>query len=246
MDNNSSRRRFIKTKDESPEEAKIKRRALLFGFLTVVIVISLLLWGVPFLIRFAVFLGELKSETEPPVAEDTIPPLPPQFSPLPEATNSATIKVAGFTEKGAEVEVYLNNQLLTKVASDDKGEFQLEKVVLNKGENTLFAYAYDKAGNKSDLSEKIKIIFDDQPPSLTITSPEEEEKTVYEPELEVKGETDSEEVKVTVNDHVVLLEKGGKFTYRVVLAEGKNEIKVVAEDPAGNKTEKTLIIHYHL
>jgi len=234
-------RRFI-TKEYGDQEKDLRKKAILLGVVTLLLIIVIIFFGVPLLIRLASFLGSLKSD-QPEVLQDTIPPLPPKFSFSPEATNSAVLNISGFTEPKANVEVYLNDQMLTKTSSGESGEFIVEKVDLQRGKNNLFAYATDDAGNRSEKSKDLEIIFDDEPPVLEIESPSGNQ-TVYDQRLEVKGKTDPEAVKVTVNDHIVLLEKEGKFSYKIDLAEGSNDVRIIAQDVAGNKTEKTFIITY--
>jgi hypothetical protein len=225
------------------QEAKIRRRAIFFGFLTLILLTLVTLWGIPLLIKFATFLGEIRQSNDAKVVEDKIPPPSPQFSAVPEATNSAVLNISGFSEPNSTVEIYLNDKLVAETQADQKGEIQVEKIYLQKGQNTLYGVAIDEAKNKSELSEPIEIVFDDDPPKLEITSPQDK-TTVYDQKIEIKGKTESEQIKVTINDHLVLLEKEGEFAYSYELAEGENKIDVIAEDPAGNKTEKTLVVTY--
>lgn len=241
-DKKSRRFRFVR-REGIDQEAKIRKRAILFGFLTLILLVVIVFWGIPFLIRFAAFLGEVRQTTESEVVEDKIPPSSPQFSAVPEATNSAVINLSGFSEPNSKVEIYLNDKLVAETQANQDGEIQVEKIFLRKGKNILYAVAIDEAKNKSEPSETIEILFDDEPPELEIISPADNE-TVYEQKIEIKGKTESDQIKVTVNDHLVLLEKEGEFTYAYELAEGKNEIEIVAEDPAGNKTEKKITITY--
>ncbi len=156
---------------------------------------------------------------------------------------SAYIKINGSSEPESKVEIYLNQQLILDTEADEEGEFQVAKINLDKGINYLSAKALDKAGNESETSQEIKIAYDDQPPTIEINQPGEEE-TVYQQSLEIKGKTESDEIKITVNDHLVVLEKEGEFNYLYELSEGKNSIKIVAQDLAGNQTEKDLSITY--
>ena len=243
MNRKALKRSFVVRRETIGEEKKIKNRAIFLGFITLLLIIILALWGVPFLVRFAAFLGDVKSGNEPVVAEDTIPPLPPQFSFVPEATSSAMIVIGGFAEQGAEVDVYFNDELLAETKADENGEFQIEKISLKKGLNLLFALANDEAGNLSDKSKVLEIIYDNEPPVLEIQSPENGQ-TVYDQTIEVKGKAEADS-KITINDYLVMSEGEGSFSYSLDLAEGSNEIIIIAEDIAGNKTESKLNITYH-
>jgi WD40 repeat protein len=238
-------RRLPSKKNTDFEEEKLKKRSIFLGVLTLILGAGIIIWGVPLLVRLASFLDNLKSSSQNQDAgkEDQIPPLPPRFSYIPEATNSATISLTGFSEKGSQVKIYVDDELLVETNADEEGEFSVEKIFLNEDKNTIYGIAIDEAGNNSEPSEKATIVFDNQPPQLTIESPADRE-TLYEPTVEIKGKTDPE-AKLTVNDHLVLLESDGAFSYRYELATGGNEINIISQDPAGNKTEKKLTITYH-
>jgi len=244
MNTTSGRRRFTKRENQRLEN-KSKRMAVVLGLLTLIFITIIILWGIPILANLAGFLGELKNSEQPTVSEDTIPPVPPRFAAVPEATNSAVTNIDGSSEPKSRIDIYLNNELLVTTEADEEGEFHLEKVSLKRGENTLSAFAFDNAENQSNSSEEIKIIFDDTPPDLEISQPKEEE-TVYEQKIEIRGKTESEEIRITINEHLVMVEKEGNFIYPFELTEGENKIKIAAEDLAGNKTEKELSIVYHL
>jgi len=244
MVNYLPKRQFTSRKEELQTEKKIRRVALLLGFLTLLLIGGVIVWGIPLVVNLIGLLGELKNSPHSSV-EDTIPPIAPQFAAVPEATNTATINISGSSEPQSKVKIYVNDELLTTTQANTKGEFFVEKVPLQKGENILTALAVDEAGNQSEISEEVKVTYDNVPPELEITQPEGN-KTVYEPKIEIKGKTESEEIKVTINGHLALVEKDGHFNYLYELAGGENKIEIVAEDLAGNKTKKELIINYHL
>ncbi len=245
-----NKKKFFKSRQFSirrtldSEEEKLKKRSIFLGTLTFLLAIGIVIWGIPLLAKLAAFLDKLKpsSQVQNEKKEDQIPPFPPRFSYVPEATNSAVIFLSGFSEKQSQVEIYLNEDLLAKTVANESGEFFIEKIPLVEGKNSLYAIAIDEAGNRGEPSEKEVIIYDNSPPELIIESPSNQ-TTVYESIIEIKGKTESE-AKVTVNDHLVLTESDGSFSYKYELAAGRNEINIIAKDPAGNKKEEKLIITY--
>ncbi len=242
MKYNNSGKKFSVTKNYR-QEKKSQRLAVLLGLSTLLIIIGLVFGGIPLLIGLANFLGKInRSETET-TQEDTIPPVPPIFSAVPEATKSAFIKINGSSEPETKVEIYLNDQLLLDTQASPKGEFKIEKINLERGDNYLSAKAIDEAGNESQFSQETRIIYDNQSPDLEISQPKDAE-TVYQQSLEIKGKAESSEVKITVNERLAILEKEGEFSYLYELSEGKNTITIVAEDLAGNQTEKELVVTY--
>jgi len=219
---------------------------MFFGALTLLFAGALVVWGIPFFVRLADFLGQAKNKSQEQAAsrEDQIPPLPPRFVFIPEATNSASIPLKGFSERGSQVQLYLNNKMVAETDTDEEGEFSLEKIILSLGENNIKAKAIDKAGNESELSAKSLIVYDNKPPILEMESPEDG-STIYDQTIEIKGKTDPD-AKVTVNEHLVIVESDGNFVYQFEMAEGKNDIQILAQDLAGNKTEKKLTVTYHI
>jgi len=235
-------RRFT-AREKLAEEKKSRRLAIFLGIVTLLVIVGLIFWGIPLLIHLASFLNTIEKSEPEQSLEDTIPPVPPQFAAVPEATYTATIKIGGSSEPESKVEIYLNDKLLLVTEANGEGKFEVEKIPLQEGENLLSALAIDAAGNKSTSSEKVKVVFDNKPPELEIIEPENE-AVVYEQKVEIKGKVESEDIRVTVNDHLVVIEKEGSFAYPFELQEGKNEVTIIAEDLAGNKTEKKLEITY--
>jgi len=242
MKYNNSGKKFSVRKNYR-EEKRSQRLAVLLGFATLLIIVGLIFGGIPLLIGLANFLGKINRSEPEVIAEDTIPPVPPVFSAVPEATKSAYIKINGSSEPESIVEIYLNNELLLETSADEGGEFDVKKVNLEQGVNYLSGKAIDEAGNESQPSQETKVIYDNQAPNLEISQPGGNE-TVYQQTLEIKGKTESDEIKITVNDYLAILEKEGEFNYLYELSEGKNTIKVMAIDPAGNQTEQELVITY--
>ncbi len=93
-------------------EKKSQHLAVILGLATVLIVIGLIFGGVPLLISLANFLGKTNRPETELTDEDTIPPVSPLFSAVPEATKSAYIKISGSSEPESKVEIYLNDQLI--------------------------------------------------------------------------------------------------------------------------------------
>ncbi len=225
------------------ERAKQKRevkQALVYLGLTIILVVVLFIWGIPALARMAGFLS--KDETTPNlVNQNTIPLTAPFLRNIPEATNSATLEINGTAESGSEVEIYLNNLKVDKVIADKEGDFS-SKLELNEGENWLYAQA--KRGKEvSPKSKEYQILLDTQPPTITITSPEEG-KTEFNGDEEqiitIAGEVDEEIEEAMVGDRIAIVEDGKKFKADYSLNEGENTIEVVVRDKAGNEAKTEL------
>ncbi len=238
----SNKRKFqVDKKKNLSEEERIKRRAIIFGVLTIVLIVVVFVWGIPLFIRLVDYLGDLKSSKHPQTVEDTIPPPVPRFTYIPEATNSGQLKISGVTEPQSKVYLTINSEKI-ETGVDEEGNFEVEKVDLDKGKNTLYALAEDEAGNKSDSTEKLEIIYDTEKPALKIIQPEDD-SLADEQVTEIQGETEAS-ARALVNDHIVIVDQEGKFSYRMTLQEGSNEITIKAEDKAGNVTEKKIKVTY--
>jgi len=232
------------TRLQRVQQKKNKRQALIFSVLTFGLIIGVVFLGIPSLIRMAIFLGNLRSSGQTIETKDTVPPVPPRLQALAEATKSADLKIRGFAEPGATVKLTHNNQELEEALVDNEGQFVIDEVTLKKGENKLKAVAIDTSGNESKLSKLITIVYDNEPPELTITGPEDGAEFFDEDrEILISGETDPD-ARVNVNNFYSVVDTEGNFVKRLNLEEGENEIRIVARDKAGNKTSATVTVRY--
>ena len=225
------------------EERQSIRRAIFFTFLTIVSIFAFIFLGLPVLAKFAGFLTDLKESGLPIEINDTTPPAPPRLDNLPEYTNEFSVEVKGTTEAGASVTLFLNNDEEELVVNKD-GEFNFI-FKLDRGENTVSVKARDAAGNESQETSVYKIIFDNEPPELEITSPEDG-KEFYgskERQVSINGKTE-ESASVTVNDRIVAVDASGNFTFVTTLSEGENGFTIKTEDKAGNSTEASLTLRF--
>ena len=226
------------------EEKRNLRRAVLFTFLTLFLILATIFWGIPALIKMSVFFGDIRSSFQPVEIKDNLPPQAPALNALSEATNQSEIEVSGLTEAGAVVKIFLTGQETKEIVADNEGNFSSGKLKLTLGKNEIYAVAIDKAGNQSETSKKISVWYDNEPPALEISQPEDGETISDEKgKIEIIGKTE-EEAELTINDHRVILNQEGSFKYPFSLSLGENEILIIATDKAGNQTEKTLTINY--
>lgn len=224
------------------QEARSLRRAVLFGFLTVLLALALVFLGIPALIRMAIFIGNLRSSYTPVETKDILPPVSPRLKPLSEATNKDQIEIQGFAEAGTTVEIFLNGVSKQKSIAEADGSFLISHVKLNQDKNEIYATATDQEGNTSQKSGILIIYFDQTPPELTINEPVDN-STFYAEEkvIGIQGETE-EGVTITINDRFVIVDAEGKFSSSFTLSEGENKIKVIATDKANNQAEKKITV----
>lgn len=227
------------------EKKKYTRQTLLVGILTLFLIIAIIFWGIPSLIKVAIFLSDIKSSTQPISGQDSLPPPPPVLQPLMEATHSATIRVEGFAEEGSTVILSINASDAYEVLVESDGEFLFNKVQLNEGNNKISARSIDAAGNESRSSFSYNVLNDSIPPELTVTSPEDG-KTFYgqsEKNIKIQGNVE-EDSRVRINGSFVILSQENEFSSPFTLSQGENIINIVARDNAGNENIETRTVTY--
>lgn len=227
------------------EEAKSLRRTVIFGGLTILFILGIIFLGIPTLVKIAVFFSEIKSSGTPVEQSDILPPAPPKINSLPEATSTNSISLSGFAEAGSTVEVFLNNSSYKKVIASEDGTFLVDNLSLTEGQNEIYTIAQDQAGNLSQPSETILILFDKAPPTLEISQPQDGANFTGEKQrkIQISGKTEPG-VNLIINDRLQILDKDGNFSLAFTLSEGENVLKFVATDKAENKTEKEIKVTF--
>lgn len=218
---------------------KKSKSGLTYLVLTAIFVLVMFKWGVPFFMN--ILIGPSDSKSGSQVQElDTIPPQMPMLSALPEATNSASVSIAGYTEAQVRIAIWRNEELAETSTSDTTGRFSIE-TRLNDGENRILVKAQDKSGNESQSVTKI-IVLDKIGAELTIDMPAEGTEIFGKSNqnIPVSGKVGEQNVTVSVNGNYARIGSDGRYSQTVRLSEGNNQIVVKAIDKAGNLTEKTV------
>jgi hypothetical protein len=162
---------------------------------------------------------------------------PPTLDSTFTATNSAEVTISGNADEGDSVKLYVNNAYTDKEDLESDKSFTFDGVTLKEGVNTVRAKVIAK-GKESNFSDTLKISYYGTPPSLDIISPADGRAFNHDQNpIKVSGKT-TNNANITVNDHRAIMETDGNFEYSLFLHDGDNDIKVTAEDEAGNKTEK--------
>lgn len=209
--------------------------------LSFVFVLVLFKWGFPLIVDV---IGRTGGSSSSVTEEDVLPPQPPVLAALPEATNSARLKIEGYTEADAELSVWLNEELEEVDQADDEGNFVVW-IKLDEGENVVLVKAKDEAGNES-LSATKRVEFDKKPLEMSLENPQDGSEYFGEQNqtIEVKGSINKSEVQVTINGLYTSVDSEGVFSHALRLSEGDNTIEVIATDPAGNSSNVSLSVRY--
>lgn len=235
--------KFYSSRLEKKEDEEITKKTVVMGVVTVVVLIMVLVFGLPLLVKLSVLLGEAKNRNSKQLVEKVMPPLPPRLVINYEATNSATIKISGLSEPKTDVELLKNDVMVSKVTTSDSGDFEFADVNLDEGENLFSAIASkDKVGS-SELSKMIKLTYDKTAPTLTMLNPADESLKVDTADFDVICQSEKG-VNVTVNSRLAMVDDSGKFKIKFQLNAGKNDIEIVVRDMAGNETRKKIAITY--
>lgn len=223
-------------------EETVTKKTVFMGFLTILFAIFIVVFGLPFLIKFSVFLGDMK-KTNDGLESKTLAPLAPRLIIPFEATNSATIKVSGFAEAKVEVELFKNEISIGKTMVTENGDFTFEKISLDDGENNFSAIASSEETGAGDGSIPISVVYDKQSPALKLTNPSETSLTVDYADFDIIGESEKD-VSISVNGRLAVVDENGNFKLKIQLNMGKNDVEVIAHDSAGNETKTTVAITY--
>ena len=209
----------------------------------VVVVILLVKFGLPLLVNFTLLISGSKNTEDAMQKNNTVFIPPPIFDTIPTATNGA-LPLSGTASPKKTINLYLNDELISKTQTQDNGTFSFDPIKLTKGENKIKAKMFDDAKNESTFSDETTVVFLDKAPILSVDSPSDNQtfKKGDSP-IKVLGRTDIG-AKVTVDDFWAIVDSNGNYSYNLPLKNGENKIKVVATDDAGNKTEKELKVTF--
>jgi len=89
----------------SVEEKKNLKKVMIFGGLTVLIIILLLFVGIPILGNFTAFISDLGKANKPITSNDKTPPAPPRFNQFSDFTNQKSITISGNSEAGVNIKI---------------------------------------------------------------------------------------------------------------------------------------------
>lgn len=224
-----------------------QRQAVRAIFISLTAIAALFLaifrYGIPLMIKMAVYISEKN-----PAAVDSSPSSltilsAPVFNALPDATNSAKLLISGYGPPKLNLTVYVNNRPIKDTLISETGEFE-SLIGLDLGENSISAVAVGDGGHQSPPSKVWTVIRDNQPPTITISSPEN--NTAFHGSQNnrpaITGATDAS--RLLINEKPAVISADGKFSFPTELSEGENHFIITAGDQAGNETTETLVLFW--
>ena len=221
-------------------DEQITKKTVFLGFMTVLLFLLMVIFGLPLLIKFSIFLGETRKNKDV-VVEKILPPQAPRVILPFEATNTAKIDINGVAEPNIKVRLLKNDVSLNEAQVTAEGDFVFENINLDKGENVFTLMAESKDGRTSDLSKPVVVVYDDSFPTIEMENPKEDNVSVDSVDFDVTGKTEKG-VSVTVSGNVAMVDDNGFFKSKVQLNAGESEIEIIARSLAGNETRKKVKI----
>ncbi|WP_339212525.1 S8 family serine peptidase [Solibacillus sp. FSL W8-0372] len=154
-------------------------------------------------------------------------------------TNEPETTITGTASPTTTIELKQNGEVVTSSVVGDDGKFEI-KADLVEGANE-FSVLSKLDGRVTGESTPVLVTLDTLAPELTIDKPSNGEKVNRET-VTVEGLITDENIDtVTVNGLNATI-SDGKYSKRVILDNGANEITVVATDKAGNSVSKTVTV----
>ena len=224
------------------EERNTIKKIFYLTIVSAILAIILFTTGIQILGRFADFLEIIFPGKSSQQTDGSLQPSPPQLDRLPIATNSATLKVSGFSAGAASVDIYLNDQQIAE-AEVNSEKFLFDNLPLKRGENTISAKAKSQSGKLSDFSQTLTILLDIDKPLLEIEAPNDGQTFSGDNRIKVSGTTEGT-AQVYANGFLANVDSEGKFDVFVPVVEGETTIEVKSVDEAGNTTSQMRKINY--
>ena len=217
------------------EEKILKTRLLAASLGIMGLLAFLFLFGVKTLIGFSLFVDKIRGNA-PPAQQQPVPLLPPILDPIPEATNSGNLLIAGTAAPEVTAIIYVDDTEKTKVTVPKDGKVSFP-VALSDGNHTISAKLTDEKGAISELSNVLRITIKKGKPQLSLTSPDDNASVIGDTnKVTVRGKTDPDN-EIRVNGRLAPVLNDGSFELDVPLPEGSTTIAITATDEAGNETK---------
>jgi bacillopeptidase F len=220
------------------EKNKIIKQTMLFGGLAVALIIVFIFIILPL---FIVILNKVIN-TNPFPEEQKLELQVPMLNAPVVATNSAQLQISGFAQTGSTVVLLHNAEEAGSASVLDDGAFILP-VTLDDGDNTLAVLSRDESGAESNVSQEFLVLFDSDAPKIIVDEPQPEKHFDRKSRvITLRGLTDPG-ASVYINDRLVIAGQDGTFVTSVSLQDNKNDIRVVAVDTAGNRSEQVIPVY---
>lgn len=231
-------------------EQKVRNRIL--GTILIIFLVGYVFinWGLPAIIgSLSIFNKSKHSTVSNNLVED--PAIAPPVLNIPfESTNSAQLRISGYSSPKSKVEIYLDDDLKTTITTDEFGSFTSEFLTLLEGTNNIYGRSVSENSTsntpdkKSLPSKTIKVLFSNEKPALEIIEPEDNKQIKGgDKKVHINGKTDAQN-SIMVNGTTVIVSNDGNFSTDVSINEGDNNISIIAQNTVGNTTKIDRKVNY--
>lgn len=221
---------------------KYLTQSAVYFLLTIGFLILIFKLGITGAVEISSLFQRKNSAANPPDLYENIIQSPELFS-IPEATNSASLPISGYSLPNQKVDIYINDFNVKSFDVNSEGKFE-GFISLSLGLSKIYATTVNSKGIQSSSSKSWTVFYNNSPPYLEVLEPENNtiikgrQNTVV-----IKGKI-SPPSRAFVNDHQMVIENEGYFNYNATLQPGENKFKIVCLDPAENKTELEWKVNY--
>lgn len=237
-------RQTFKPRSIRKSESRAKKRLIFNLVLIVLLIYVFFTWGLPFIVGSLSFLNKYKTDKPQDVVRIDDAITPPILSIPFESTNSAQLKISGYSMSLSKVEIYIDDELKNQTSTDSNGKFESDPISLNLGTNNIYAVTINDADKKSLPSKTIKVYYSDEKPSLDISEPSDNaEIKGGDKKIKVVGKTDKDN-NVTINGSTIIVNSEGAFQAEIPLNEGDNVITIAASNNFGNSNSLEKRVKY--
>ncbi len=225
-------------------ENQAKNRLFLNLLLSGGLIVVFLIWGLPTIVGGLSLLNKIKS---PPSSNSSLedPAIAPPVLNIPfEATNSASIRINGYSSTGSKVEIFFDDELKDTVQTSDDGKFTTNELTLSLGKNNIYGKTVNSDGKKSLSSKTIVLTYSNQKPKLEISSPPDNQQIKGgDKKIVASGKTDPLN-SISINGTTAIVNNAGNFSATISIHEGDNTITITVTDQFGNTNQVERKVNY--
>lgn len=197
-------------------------------------------WILPILITGLGFItGVVKPSHKSTIPITESASLAPPVLNIPyEATSTAQIDIRGYGTPNSKVIIFVDDDKKASTQVSDDGTFEIKNIQLVFGTNNIYGKSIDEKDRGSLSSKIIKIVYDNENPSLEISEPEDGKTVQGDRKIKISGKTEPQ-AQVSINENRVVVHSDGEFSTEYQLNDGENIFNIKSQDLAGNFTEIT-------
>lgn len=225
-------------------ERKGRRNLIISIILLLIFIYFLISWGIPYVVGSLSVFNKFKTVNIEKSAVEDITLAPPVLNIPFEATNTASIEISGYALANAEVEIYVDDNLQETVKTEPDGSFKAV-ADLTVGTNNIHGKTIDLQNNRKSLDSKdIKIIYNNEKPTLEVLEPEDNKQIKGgDKKTKVSGSTETQN-NVTINGTTAIVQNDGKFSLEIPINEGDNQITIQATNQFGSTAQIQRKVNY--